>query len=602
MIAVASYNIRAEDRNLLVCKNGILGTEGEENPVKFIPLDGRNAILIPSGNLEIWNEAAKAIVFGYDEDAHKAGALMVKYVQRSDGSIYILGWRPRLYYRTALGPEADKSRMTQMAAAPEAGCKFSVERCAPVKDEIRTDLGNLIRFLHTRDYAGINFCALTRYSIELFFQVLPQEKLEPKIREFLAQDGIMWLRRFFPEDKIANYGFNSDADVRSRLMNEEYDFLEDIWLKFNPGSTPQIVNQVYRKLKAPDRRACVVTTARNEGPYIIEFIAYYKALGFDEIFVYSNDNTDGSDFLLKLLADAGQIYYLENRIGPDATAHARGYIHAVTLNYELPRFKWALVADVDEFLYINPALFTGLSDFLDFHESLGTESISFNWLHVGSNGKMAWENRLVLERFPYCQPNPDVNIKSMYRTALAGSMQSHFPIPVYGHNMVYRNSCGARYTNTNFSAYHKYALAFSDVRTNSHAAMLHYIYKSFDEFIFKMGRNTGARKITRDICFEILDTYRMQRFITQFDVKPGSLILIDAALLTKTKEYMQKLRSVPGVADAEKSSIDRFMSLLPKYKREFIRHIEANPDLKSSYQLLMDGAGKREGYSLLADI
>ena len=37
---------------------------------------------------------------------------------------------------------------------------------------------------------------------------------------------------------------------------------------------------------------------RDEGLVILEWVAHYRALGFDTIVVYTNDNTDGSDDLL----------------------------------------------------------------------------------------------------------------------------------------------------------------------------------------------------------------------------------------------------------------------------------------------------------------
>ena len=36
----------------------------------------------------------------------------------------------------------------------------------------------------------------------------------------------------------------------------------------------------------------VVSTMKNEGPYILEWVAHYKALGFDRIVVCTNDCED----------------------------------------------------------------------------------------------------------------------------------------------------------------------------------------------------------------------------------------------------------------------------------------------------------------------
>ncbi len=44
---------------------------------------------------------------------------------------------------------------------------------------------------------------------------------------------------------------------------------------------------------------------RNEGPYILEWLAHHRAIGVRDALIYSNDCDDGSDALLDLLAGAG---------------------------------------------------------------------------------------------------------------------------------------------------------------------------------------------------------------------------------------------------------------------------------------------------------
>ena len=45
----------------------------------------------------------------------------------------------------------------------------------------------------------------------------------------------------------------------------------------------------------------VVSTMKNEGPYILDWVAHYKTLGFDHILVCTNDCTDPTvDILLRL--------------------------------------------------------------------------------------------------------------------------------------------------------------------------------------------------------------------------------------------------------------------------------------------------------------
>ena len=75
-------------------------------------------------------------------------------------------------------------------------------------------------------------------------------------------------------------------------------------------------------------------------------------------FIYSNDNADGSEHLLRLLADQDILTYIENRIGKDShsdghlrySPQVKAYGHALHLLPELWEHEWALFVDGDELL------------------------------------------------------------------------------------------------------------------------------------------------------------------------------------------------------------------------------------------------------------
>ncbi|MFN7604764.1 MAG: glycosyltransferase family 2 protein, partial [Hyphomonadaceae bacterium] len=43
----------------------------------------------------------------------------------------------------------------------------------------------------------------------------------------------------------------------------------------------------------------VCMIAKNEGPYLLEWVAYYRSLGFSKIVVYENNSTDRSAVILR---------------------------------------------------------------------------------------------------------------------------------------------------------------------------------------------------------------------------------------------------------------------------------------------------------------
>ena len=49
----------------------------------------------------------------------------------------------------------------------------------------------------------------------------------------------------------------------------------------------------------------IVGCMKNEAPYIVEWVAYHRAMGVDNFLIYTNDCTDGTDELLDVLAEKG---------------------------------------------------------------------------------------------------------------------------------------------------------------------------------------------------------------------------------------------------------------------------------------------------------
>ncbi len=52
-------------------------------------------------------------------------------------------------------------------------------------------------------------------------------------------------------------------------------------------------------------RCAVLATMKNEGPFLLEWVAHHKALGFDDIVICTNDCADGTDAMVRRLAEMG---------------------------------------------------------------------------------------------------------------------------------------------------------------------------------------------------------------------------------------------------------------------------------------------------------
>ena len=71
----------------------------------------------------------------------------------------------------------------------------------------------------------------------------------------------------------------------------------------------------------------VFTTMKNEGPYMLEWVAFHKTLGVDHFVIFTNDCEDGTDDIARRLQELGVASHVPNEVkeggnpaAPDAAA------------------------------------------------------------------------------------------------------------------------------------------------------------------------------------------------------------------------------------------------------------------------------------------
>ena len=175
-------------------------------------------------------------------------------------------------------------------------------------------------------------------------------------------------------------------------------------------------------IKKPVKIA-VCTICRNEKPYLLEWIAWNKIIGFDKIFVYDNQSNDGTSELLVSLDMNGEIKRiswprLEN-VSPQKSAY-KHFIQGPALD-----FDWVFICDIDEFICFSNL---NLKSFLKkaVLSNHNVSAISIPWLIFGSSGQEKHDSkRLVTERFTKCEENPDINVKTIFRPEYAYDYRVH---------------------------------------------------------------------------------------------------------------------------------------------------------------------------------
>lgn len=146
----------------------------------------------------------------------------------------------------------------------------------------------------------------------------------------------------------------------------------------------------------------LVTTVKNEAPYLIEWLAHHRALGVSAVTVFSNDCTDGTNLMLDRLDRLGHLRHFDNPIGPGIDPQRRAYSRAGR-DVEVRDADYVLILDADEFLNIHvggataagperclPALIEACG---------GADAISLGWRLMGAGGARRWVDAPVLTRF-----------------------------------------------------------------------------------------------------------------------------------------------------------------------------------------------------------
>ncbi|MQQ07459.1 glycosyltransferase family 2 protein [Epibacterium sp. SM1979] len=172
-------------------------------------------------------------------------------------------------------------------------------------------------------------------------------------------------------------------------------------------------------------RITAVTCVKNEGPFLLEWIAFNRLIGVTDFLFYSNDCSDGTDALLDAMAARGIVQHLPNpaqgrNYQMEALKHAR---HQEIVK----QADWLWIADVDEFLNIH----IGTHTIPDLIEACGTPAaISLSFQFFANAGVETYADKPVIAQFSQCH-DPDIwagetaiEVKTLVR--------ADFPLQYYG--------------------------------------------------------------------------------------------------------------------------------------------------------------------------
>lgn len=148
-------------------------------------------------------------------------------------------------------------------------------------------------------------------------------------------------------------------------------------------------------------RILSVTSVRNEGPYLLEWIAHHKAAGVTDFLIYSNDCDDGTHEMLEALAAAGVVIHMPHV--PDAGKSIQWQALRAAWKHPLRKeADWVLVSDVDEFINIHAKGHT-IPNLIDTLPA-DADAVVLPWRLFGNNDVAGLDALPVTEQFTRAIP------------------------------------------------------------------------------------------------------------------------------------------------------------------------------------------------------
>lgn len=139
-----------------------------------------------------------------------------------------------------------------------------------------------------------------------------------------------------------------------------------------------------------------VAIAKNEGPYIKEWIEFHKLVGVTKFYIYDNESTDNLKEILQDYINNGEVVY---KYYPGTRKQLVAYQEAI--NDYKNKTKYMGFIDLDEFVIPveNQSLTEAIEDIMKKNNKIA--GVGINWMIYGSSGLIDKPDGLVTENYKY---------------------------------------------------------------------------------------------------------------------------------------------------------------------------------------------------------
>ena len=294
----------------------------------------------------------------------------------------------------------------------------------------------------------------------------------------------------------------------------------------------------------------LISGMKDEGPFILEWVAHHLVLGFDRICVATNDCSDGSDRLLDALAAAGHVEHLINRVSAGQIPQHAGY-DAMRARFGIDDTEWLAVLDADEFLNVH----VGAGLVSDLTGAAGdADIISLHALCFADKPQVNWQPGPICPTFPWALAVGHKANRAMKSLTRGPARFNH----VHNHSLVgFKGKPGDLRIMGGDGTRHApvkgvplwQQLRNDDLRPGAHALAQynHYAVKTWDAFNLRRARGRGA---VADGSVRHTDAYFHDRNVPA--VRETSIARYQAAVALRMADMVQDARVAAAQADCDR--------------------------------------------------
>jgi len=264
-------------------------------------------------------------------------------------------------------------------------------------------------------------------------------------------------------------------------------------------------------------RHVLISSIKDEGPFLLEWVAHHLVLGFDQIAIASNDCRDGSEVLLAAMDAAGYITHVPNVLQPGDIPQHAGYAR-IREGLDLAPEDWLMMLDADEFLNVH----CGGGRVGDLTSRAGDEIdiIALSGMGFTDAPEINWRPGPICGRFAHRLPlrhRANAAVKSLTRgTARFAGIHNHHLVGYSARApLVVMRGDGARFELARNLPIFK-QLRNLPLREISHrlAQYNHYLIKTWDSFQLRRERGRGVSKVDGPITDRHTEDYFAERQVS----------------------------------------------------------------------------------------